>query len=102
MNISVYTTGFIEDESKVCSARSSTVANWVKETMKNAGVDTKLYGPHSIRSASSTKAVERGYTIEEVKEHANWSRNTQTFCCIPPTILHRHCGEIHIYHSTLY
>jgi hypothetical protein len=71
--------GFIEEESKVCSARSSTVANWVKETMKNAGVDTKLYGPHSIRSASSTKAVERGHTIEEVKEHANWSRNTQTF-----------------------
>jgi hypothetical protein len=26
--------GFIEDESKICSARSSTVANWVKETMK--------------------------------------------------------------------
>ncbi|CEG82087.1 hypothetical protein RMATCC62417_16210 [Rhizopus microsporus] len=47
--------------------------------MHNAGVDTALYGPHSIRSASSTKAIERGHTIEETKEHANWSRNTQTF-----------------------
>jgi hypothetical protein len=71
--------GFIDDENKVCSARSGTIASWVKEVMKNAGVDTSLYGPHSIRSASSTKAVERGHTIEEVKEHANWSRNTQTF-----------------------
>lgn len=72
--------GYIADENKVCSARSTTVANRVKEVMNNTGVDTKKYGPHSIRSASSTKAIERGHhTIKEVKEHANWSRNNQTF-----------------------
>lgn len=42
-------------------------------------MDTKKYGPHSIRSASSTKVIESGHIIEEVEEHANWSRNTQTF-----------------------
>jgi hypothetical protein len=55
--------------------------------MHNAGVDTKLYGSHSIKSTSSTKAIERGYTIEVVKEHSNWSHNMQTFerFCYKPT-----------------
>lgn len=70
---------YIEDEQKVCSISETTVANWVKELMSKAGVDTKLCGAHSIRSASSTKAIEKGVSIEEVKEHANWSRNIQTF-----------------------
>ncbi|KAG1524113.1 hypothetical protein G6F52_004463 [Rhizopus delemar] len=47
--------------------------------MKQAGIDTEKYGPHSICSAASTKAVEKGHSIENVKQHANWSRNTQTF-----------------------
>ncbi|KAG1122913.1 hypothetical protein G6F42_011034 [Rhizopus arrhizus] len=70
---------YIEDNLKLCGVRASTVANWVKDMMKKAGIDTTKYGPHSIRSAASTKAIEKGHTIEEVKEHANWSRNTQTF-----------------------
>ncbi|KAG1497103.1 hypothetical protein G6F54_005998 [Rhizopus delemar] len=47
--------------------------------MKQAGIDTEKYSPHPIRSAASTKAVEKGHSIENVKQHANWSRNTQTF-----------------------
>ncbi|KAG1008543.1 hypothetical protein G6F27_006398 [Rhizopus arrhizus] len=65
---------YIEDNLKRCGVRASTVANWVKDMMKKAGIDTTKYGPHSIRSAASTKAIEKGHTIEEVKEHANWSR----------------------------
>ncbi|KAG1183649.1 hypothetical protein G6F36_008294 [Rhizopus arrhizus] len=51
----------------------------VKDIMKQAGIDTEKYSPHPIRSAASTKAVEKGHSIENVKQHANWSRNTQTF-----------------------
>jgi hypothetical protein len=46
--------------------------------MGDAGVDTAIYKAHSIRSASSTKAVEAGHSIQEVKDHANWSRNSNT------------------------
>ncbi|KAG1034774.1 hypothetical protein G6F43_013346 [Rhizopus delemar] len=70
---------YIEDSKKTCSAKGTTVANRVKDIMKQAGIDTEKYGPHSIRSAASTKAVEKGHSIENVKQHANWSRNTQTF-----------------------
>jgi hypothetical protein len=70
---------YIEDTHKTCFAKEATVANWVKDIMKQAGIDTEKYGPHSIRSTASTKAVEKGHLIENVKQYANWSRNTQTF-----------------------
>ncbi|ORE06798.1 hypothetical protein BCV72DRAFT_327951 [Rhizopus microsporus var. microsporus] len=41
--------------------------------MQAAGIDTKVYGPHSIHSASSKKAAEVGNEIDKVKKHANWS-----------------------------
>ncbi|KAG1056529.1 hypothetical protein G6F43_001580 [Rhizopus delemar] len=69
----------IPELNKWNTTKETTVANWVKDIMKQAGIDTEKYGPHSIRSAASTKAVEKGHSIENVKQHANWSRNTQTF-----------------------
>lgn len=79
---------YIEVPTTACSARSGTVANWVNEIMTKAGIDTSIYRAHSTRSASSTKAIEQGHTIEQVKDHANWSRNSQTFekfYCKPTT-----------------
>ncbi|KAG1013024.1 hypothetical protein G6F27_002256 [Rhizopus arrhizus] len=46
--------------------------------MKEAGIDTNKYTPRSIRSASSTKAIQMGFSFKEVKDHANWSNNSQT------------------------
>ena len=64
------------EESK--SAAPSTIANWIKNHMKKAGID-EAYKPHSIRSAVSTKAVMLGNSIERVKNHANWSQASNTF-----------------------
>ncbi|CEP06880.1 hypothetical protein [Parasitella parasitica] len=47
------------------SVKPTTVANWVKTAMAEAGIDTKDYQAHSIRAASSTKAVELGHSIQE-------------------------------------
>ncbi|KAG1053846.1 hypothetical protein G6F41_014225 [Rhizopus arrhizus] len=47
--------------------------------MKNAGINTKTYKPHSLRSASSTKAVENGIPLTNVKHHGNWSQQAFTF-----------------------
>ncbi|KAG2216168.1 hypothetical protein INT45_000336 [Circinella minor] len=56
-----------------------TVANIVKKIMQEAGIDMTRYTPHSIRSATSTFAVQEGVPIDIVKEHANWSKKAQTF-----------------------
>jgi hypothetical protein len=62
---------YILTPEKTTSIRPSTLSNWVKTIMGTAGVDTKIYSAHSIRSAASTKAVE--------KKHANWSLIQNTF-----------------------
>ncbi|KAG1450436.1 hypothetical protein G6F56_008351 [Rhizopus delemar] len=70
---------YIDSPKNSTSVKPKTIANWVKTAMTEAGIDTKEYQAHSIRAASSTKAVELGHSIQEVKKHANWSLNSNTF-----------------------
>jgi integrase len=60
-----------KDDKKSTSIRPSTVANWIKSEMQAAGIDTTHFQAHSIRSSSSTKAVELGHSIQQVKTHGN-------------------------------
>ncbi|KAI8365170.1 uncharacterized protein BYT42DRAFT_596011 [Radiomyces spectabilis] len=69
---------YLEDDKGTTSVRPSTVSNWVKFIMKNGGIKG-VYKAHSIRSVSSTKAVEKLHSIEEVKQHANWSNRSNAF-----------------------
>jgi hypothetical protein len=46
------------------SIQSSTVASWVKSHMSAAG-SAKEYPAHSIRAATSTKAVQKGVSIQK-------------------------------------
>ncbi|KAG1169999.1 hypothetical protein G6F36_011988 [Rhizopus arrhizus] len=69
----------IEKPEQVASIRPSTMSSWVKSIMERSGIDTTIYKAHSIRSASSTKAVEKGHSIQAVKKHAGWSLNSNTF-----------------------
>ncbi|KAG0752110.1 hypothetical protein G6F33_007267 [Rhizopus arrhizus] len=68
-----------EDDKQSSSVRPTTVANWVKAAFKEAGIVTTHFQAHSIRSAASTKAVKLGYSIQDVKKHANWSLTSNTF-----------------------
>ncbi|KAG1318524.1 hypothetical protein G6F62_012312 [Rhizopus arrhizus] len=69
---------YLDDRKQTTSIIPMTVANWIKTDMKEAGIDTNKYTPRSIRSASSTKAIQMGFSFKEVKDHANWSNNSQT------------------------
>ncbi|KAG2213302.1 hypothetical protein INT45_013460, partial [Circinella minor] len=71
---------YLDNKNKKTSlVRPSTVANWIKTIMNKAGIDTSKYKAHSIRSATSTKAVEKSHSIKNVKQHANWSSKADTF-----------------------
>ncbi|KAG1449690.1 hypothetical protein G6F55_010052 [Rhizopus delemar] len=71
--------GYLEVDSKpTTSVQPSTVGKWVQSAMEKAGVDRR-YKAHSLRSATSTKAVMLGVPIDQVKDHANWSLNSNTF-----------------------
>ncbi|CEP07322.1 hypothetical protein, partial, partial [Parasitella parasitica] len=60
------------------SIQPKTAAVWVQTHMLKAGI-SKEYTAHSIRAASSTKAVQQGVSRDKVKQHANWSLNSNTF-----------------------
>ena len=70
---------YINEPDKVKSASPSTVTTWVSTIMEKAGIDTSIYKPHLMRAASSTKAVENGIPVAQVKQHANWSHRSDTF-----------------------
>ncbi|KAJ1653583.1 hypothetical protein IWQ61_006319 [Dispira simplex] len=48
-----------------------TPANWLRTTMKDAGINTKQFSPHSIRSASATKAKSLGFDEDIILKAAN-------------------------------
>jgi hypothetical protein len=83
---------YIQHEKQVpSSAKEATVANWVKAILEASGIDTTKFKAHSTRSAASTKAFLEGVDIKKLKQHANWSLNTDTFekYCFKPKDQHQ-------------
>ncbi|KAG1229506.1 hypothetical protein G6F68_006669 [Rhizopus microsporus] len=72
---------YIEDDdfSKISSVKDKTIAQWITNSLTAAGIDPDKFTAHSIRAAASTYAVQQGASIQEVKIHANWSLNADTF-----------------------
>ena len=60
------------------AATKDTVARWVKSAMKLAGIDTKVFGPGSCRSASNSKASAVGIPLDTILKYGTWS-NSSTF-----------------------
>ena len=52
---------------------TSTVSGWLVKTLSLAGIDTTVFKGHSTRSASTTKALSQGVSIEEILKTAQWS-----------------------------
>ena len=50
------------------------MANRVKTVLGKAGIDISTYAPHSIRSASSSKAYQIGVSIHTIMKRAGWTR----------------------------
>ncbi len=50
----------------------STISRWVKNTLKEAGIDTKIFSAHSTRSAGTSKAVQT-IPITELMKKVGWS-----------------------------
>ena len=55
-----------------------TVARWCKTVTRSAGIDTKVFGPHSSRSASTSKAHASGLQLNDIIKATGWT-NEKTF-----------------------
>uniref|UniRef100_A0A1X7VNU7 Tyr recombinase domain-containing protein n=1 Tax=Amphimedon queenslandica TaxID=400682 RepID=A0A1X7VNU7_AMPQE len=52
---------------------SSSIARWLRTTLKEAGIDSSIFGAHSTRGASASAAARGEVTLEEILKAANWS-----------------------------
>ena len=54
----------------------STVSRWIKDLLKDAGIDTTKFTGHSTRSASTSKAQVSGVSLEDILSRAHWSSSS--------------------------
>ena len=59
-------------------ASNDTISRWIKDTLKNSGINIEIFTSHSCRSASTSKAFSLGIPLHEILKRANWSR-AETF-----------------------
>ena len=57
---------------------SETLRRWIKTILNMSGVRTDIFGSHSTRSVSSSKAKLAGLSVDSVLESVGWF-NEQTF-----------------------
>ena len=77
-NLSSSDNFFISTTKPYAGAHKDTIARWIKCFMKNSGVDTTVFSPHSCRSASTSAASAAGVSIDEILEAGDWT-NATTF-----------------------
>ena len=51
----------------------STISGWIKEILKQSGINVEHFKAHATRSASSSKAQMSGLPVEQILKIGNWS-----------------------------
>ena len=52
---------------------SSAISGWIKNVLREAAIDTKLFKGHSTRSASTSKAGLAGLSATDILERGSWT-----------------------------
>ncbi|XP_076546693.1 LOW QUALITY PROTEIN: uncharacterized protein LOC117610671 [Osmia lignaria lignaria] len=60
-------------------ATPQSVSRWLKSVMAKSGIDTRNFGSHSTRHASTSAASRRGVDIEAIRRAAGWTEKSNTF-----------------------
>lgn len=70
---------FITTKKPYKSVTASTISRWIKNTMKESGIDMSVFSAHSTRHASCSVAFERGVNIDNIRRTAGWTGVSNTF-----------------------
>ena len=55
---------------------SATIAHWLREVLKLAGIDVSIFYGHSVRGASVSAAAGAGITTNDILKAADWSSDS--------------------------
>ena len=71
---------------------STTIAKWVVNVLKKAGVNVSVFSAHSTRSTASSKASDEGLNLAEILKAAGWS-NAKKFAMFYKRTISEHLGQ---------
>lgn len=60
-------------------ATTQTLSRWLKDVLKNSGINVSIYKAYSFRHSSTSAAFRAGINIETIRKTAGWSSNSVTF-----------------------
>ena len=55
---------------------TSTLSQWMKSMLTEAGIDTDLFKGHSVRTAAASAAHKAGASIKDILKAGNWRRES--------------------------
>ena len=67
---------FISFQKPHAPVTKQTLARWTKTVMGMADIDTNLFAPHSVRSASTSAALRGGVPMQDILDKAGWARES--------------------------
>lgn len=56
-----------------------TISRWIKQGLGDCGVDITKFSAYSTRHASTSRAAEKGVTLDLIKRAAGWTGESQVF-----------------------
>ena len=54
----------------------ASLSRWLKDIISRAGIDTSIFKAHSVRGASASAAYERGASLRDILDLADWSTDS--------------------------
>lgn len=60
-------------------ATSQSISRWIKQVMKDSGIDISIFSSHSTRHAASSQALRVGISTDSILKAVGWSPNSSIF-----------------------
>ncbi|XP_015123313.1 uncharacterized protein LOC107045524 [Diachasma alloeum] len=58
---------------------AQTISRWIKEILKECGIDTEIFTAYSTRHASTSAAKRSGISVDLIKQTAGWTKKSKAF-----------------------
>ncbi|XP_063380718.1 uncharacterized protein LOC134667304 [Cydia fagiglandana] len=70
---------FITHKKPHHAVSTQTISRWIKNVLREAGIDVTIFTAHSTRHASTSAASRSGISIDVIQKTAGWSQNSICF-----------------------
>nr|WP_252153736.1 site-specific integrase [Rickettsia endosymbiont of Ceutorhynchus assimilis] len=61
------------------NAKPNSISRWIREVLKNSGLDTSIFTAHSTRHAATSAAARKGVSMDVIRLAAGWTEKSKTF-----------------------